>query len=74
MHFFSVMVSNAFIEGEFVGLMFDEAIAADVRQFFESVLSHYSVFMAQPGTPTVSNHYLPHIFFRLLLPFHRLVW
>ena len=36
------------ITGEFVGLMFDE-----------TVLSRYSVFMAQQGTPTVRDfHFL----------------
>ncbi|CAF1177251.1 unnamed protein product [Didymodactylos carnosus] len=38
--------------GEFVGLMFDEKISPDTIQYFEDVLSKYSVFMAQPNTPT----------------------
>ena len=57
------MDGNAFIEGEFVGLMFDENIAPDIREYFESVLSHYSVFMAQQGTPTVSNHFMDYVHF-----------
>ncbi|CAF1104074.1 unnamed protein product [Didymodactylos carnosus] len=38
--------------GEFVGLMFDEKVAPDIVQYFEDVLSKYSVFMSQQGTPT----------------------
>jgi hypothetical protein len=41
--------------GEFVGLMFDESVAPDVRHFFEDIISKLSVFMAQQGTPTVSK-------------------
>ena len=39
--------------GEFVGLMFDDSVTPDTRQLFEEILSHYSVFMAGQGTPTV---------------------
>lgn len=41
--------------GEFVGLMFDESVLPDVRHFFEDIISKLSVFMAQQGTPTVSE-------------------
>jgi hypothetical protein len=41
--------------GEFVGLMFDETVPPDVRTYFEDILSQFSVFMAQEGTPTVSD-------------------
>jgi hypothetical protein len=41
--------------GEFVGLMFDETVSPDVRSYFEDILSHFSVFMAQEGTPTVRD-------------------
>ena len=41
------------IQGEFVGLMFDETVQPGFRQTFEGILSKYSVFMAQEGTPTV---------------------
>jgi hypothetical protein len=43
-----------FLKGEFVGLMFDETISPDVHNSFEDILSKYSVFMAEQGTPTVS--------------------
>jgi hypothetical protein len=33
--------------------MFDETVSPDVRDSFEDILSEYSVFMAQQGTPTV---------------------
>jgi hypothetical protein len=45
----------SFFKGEFVGLMFDETVTPDVRSFFEDTLSKFSVFMAQQGTPTVSD-------------------
>ena len=47
------------ITGEFVGLMFHETISTEIRSYFETVLSRYSVFMAQQGTPTVRDfHFL----------------
>ncbi len=49
-----------FSKGEFVGLMFDESVQPDVRHFFEDIISKLSVFMAQQGTPTVSNYLLIH--------------
>jgi hypothetical protein len=33
--------------------MFDETVSPDVRHSFEDILSEYSVFMTQPGAPTV---------------------
>jgi len=45
----------SFFKGEFVGLMFDETVTPDVRSIFEDILSKFSVFMAQQGTPTVSD-------------------
>jgi len=45
--------------GEFVGLMFDENVTPDIRQYFERVLSKYSVFMAQPGTQTFGEFLAP---------------
>jgi hypothetical protein len=47
----------SFFKGEFVGLMFDETVTPDVRSFFEDILSKFSVFMAQQGTPTVSDFF-----------------
>jgi hypothetical protein len=35
--------------------MFDESTLPDVRHFFEDIISKLSVFMAQQGTPTVSE-------------------
>jgi hypothetical protein len=37
--------------------MFDETVLPDVRNCFEDILSQYSVFMAQGGTPTVSDFF-----------------
>ena len=35
--------------------MFDETVSPDVRSYFEDILSQFSVFMAQEGTPTVRD-------------------
>lgn len=45
--------------GEFVGLMFDEVISPEVRHAFEDILSTYTVFMAQHGTPTYGEALIP---------------
>jgi len=55
-----------FLKGEFVGLMFDETISPDVHNSFEDILSKYSVFMAEQGTPTVS---IILFFFIFIYPF-----
>jgi hypothetical protein len=49
------MIEFFVFQGEFVGLMFDESTLPDVRHFFEDIISKLSVFMAQQGTPTVSE-------------------
>lgn len=38
--------------------MFDETVSPDVRSSFEDILSRYSVFMAEQGTPTVNDFYI----------------
>ncbi len=59
-----------FLKGEFVGLMFDETVSPDIPNSFEGILSKYSVFMAEQGTPTVSTY-----FFIVIIPFfYYLVW
>ncbi len=53
--FLFIYVHTFFLKGEFVGLMFDETVSPDVHSTFEDILSKYSVFMAEQGTPTVSD-------------------
>jgi len=36
--------------------MFDETISPEIRHTFEDILSTYTVFMAQQGTPTVTKN------------------